>query len=140
MRLVSVVMGTKSANARKSESKKLLSYGFRFFETVEPHKAGETFIEEKIWMGNKDTVALGLDKNTYVTLPRGQAKNLKASFILEKELKAPISKGDVVGKLYYQLNDEDIAEYPLLALEDVEEGSLFSRLWDYILMLFQSFL
>ncbi|OLQ88543.1 D-alanyl-D-alanine carboxypeptidase [Vibrio ponticus] len=139
MRLVAVVMGTKNANARKSESKKLLSYGFRFFETVAPHKAGETFVEEKVWMGDKDMVALGLDQDTYVTLPRGQAKNLKASFVLEKELEAPISKGDVVGTLYYQLDGEDIAQYPLLALEDVQEGSLFSRLWDYIVMLVKSF-
>ncbi|MGD8112449.1 serine hydrolase [Vibrio sp. NTOU-M3] len=139
MRLVAVVMGTKSANARKSESKKLLSYGFRFFETVAPHKAGQTFVDEKIWMGDKDTVALGLDQDTYVTLPRGQAKKLKASFVLEKELEAPLKKGDVVGKLYYQLDGEDVAEYPLLALEDVEEGSLFSRLWDYIKLLFKSF-
>ncbi|MCF9330429.1 serine hydrolase [Vibrio parahaemolyticus] len=139
MRLVAVVMGTKDANARKSESKKLLSYGFRFFETVAPHKAGETFVEEKVWMGNKDTVALGLDQDTYVTLPRGEAKNLKASFVLEKELEAPINKGDVVGKLYYQIDGEDIAEYPLMAIETVEQGSLFSRLWDYIVLLFKSF-
>lgn len=139
MRLVAVVMGTKDANARKSESKKLLSYGFRFFETVNPHTAGETFVEENVWMGDKDKVALGLDQDTYVTLPRGQAKNLKASFVLEKELKAPITKGEVVGKLYYQLDGKDIAEYPLLALENVNEGSLFSRMWDYIVMLFKSF-
>ncbi|MGP8306485.1 serine hydrolase [Vibrio sp. YIC-376] len=139
MRLVAVVMGTKDANARKSESKKLLSYGFRFFETVAPHKAGETFVEEKVWMGNKDTVALGLDKDTYVTLPRGEAKNLKASFVLEKELEAPINKGDVVGKLYYQIDGQDIAEYPLMALETVEQGSLFSRMWDYIVLLVKSF-
>ncbi|GAL19767.1 D-alanyl-D-alanine carboxypeptidase [Vibrio maritimus] len=117
MRLVAVVMGTKSANARKSESKKLLSYGFRFFETVNPHKADETFVEEKVWMGDKDAVALGVDKDTYVTLPRGQAKNLKASFVLEKQLEAPISKGDVVGKLYYQLEGEDVAEYRCLLLK-----------------------
>ena len=139
MRLVAVVMGTKDANARKSESKKLLSYGFRFFETVAPHKAGQTFVEEKVWMGNKDTVALGLDQDTYVTLPRGEAKNLKASFVLEKELEAPIKKGDVVGKLYYQIDGEDIAEYPLMALETVDQGSLFSRMWDYIVLLFKSF-
>ena len=139
MRLVAVVMGTKDANARKSESKKLLSYGFRFFETVAPHKAGETFVEEKVWMGNKDTVALGLEQDTYVTLPRGEAKNLKASFVLEKELEAPIKKGDVVGKLYYQIDGEDIAEYPLMALETVDQGSLFSRMWDYIVLLFKSF-
>ncbi|NOH97996.1 serine hydrolase [Vibrio sp. 99-70-13A1] len=137
MRLVAVVMGTKNANARKTESKKLLSYGFRFFETVAPHKAGETFVDEKIWMGNKDTLALGVDEDTFVTLPRGQAKNLKASFVLEKELEAPISKGTQVGKLYYQVDGDDVAEYPLLALEDVEQGSLFSRLWDYLVLLFK---
>ncbi len=60
------------------------------------------------------------------------------SFVLEKQLEAPISKGDVVGKLYYQLEGEDVAEYSLLALEDVQEGSLFSRLWDYIVLLFKS--
>ncbi|HEJ2467721.1 TPA: serine hydrolase [Vibrio cholerae] len=138
MRLVAVVMGTDNENSRKAESKKLLSYGFRFFETVAPHKAGETFVNETIWMGDKDTIALGVDKDTYVTLPRGQAKDLTASFVLEKQLKAPLRKGDVVGTLYYQLAGNDIAQYPLLALEDVQEGSLFSRLWDYLVLLFKS--
>ncbi|MDC0611578.1 serine hydrolase [Vibrio sp.] len=137
MRLVAVVMGTNSSNARKAESKKLLSYGFRFFETVAPHKAGETFIKERVWMGNKDEVALGVDKDTYVTLPRGQAKDLKASFVLEKELEAPIKKGEVVGKLFYQLDGKDVAQYPLIALEDVDKGGIFSRLWDYIVLLFK---
>lgn len=138
MRLISVVMGTKDENARKAESKKLLSYGFRFFETVSPHKAGETFIDERVWMGNKNSVALGVNMDTYVTLPRGQAKNLKASFVLEKSLEAPINKGAVVGTLYYQLDGEDVAQYPLMALEDVEKGSIFSRLWDYVVLLFKS--
>jgi D-alanyl-D-alanine carboxypeptidase (penicillin-binding protein 5/6) len=138
MRLVAVVMGTKSTNARKAESKKLLNYGFRFFETVAPHKAGETFVSERIWMASKDTVDLGVAQDTYVTLPRGQAKNLKASFVLEKELKAPISQGDVVGKLFYQVDGEDIAEYPLLALENIEKGGIFSRLIDYFILLFKS--
>ncbi|MEF1229334.1 D-alanyl-D-alanine carboxypeptidase, partial [Vibrio fortis] len=101
------------------------------------HTAGETFVEEKVWMGSKDTVALGVDEDTFVTLPRGEAKNLKASFVLEKELEAPISKGDQVGKLFYQIDGQDVAEYPLLALEDVEQGSLFSRLWDYLVLLFK---
>ncbi|MGR5470957.1 D-alanyl-D-alanine carboxypeptidase, partial [Vibrio astriarenae] len=57
----------------------------------------------------------------------------------EKELEAPINKGDVVGTLYYQINGEDIAEYPLMALETVDQGSLFSRMWDYIVLLFKSF-
>ncbi|OLQ75029.1 D-alanyl-D-alanine carboxypeptidase [Photobacterium proteolyticum] len=140
MRLISVVMGTKSPNARKAESKKLLNYGFRFFETVSPHKANETFVTEKVWMGDTAEVSLGVSQDTFVTLPRGQTKDLKASFVLEKELKAPISKGDVVGKLYYRVGEEDIAEYPLLALNDVNEGGLFSRLIDYIMLLFKGWL
>ncbi|SKA47225.1 serine hydrolase [Enterovibrio nigricans] len=138
MRLIAVVMGTNSANARKAESKKLLNYGFRFFETVEPHKANETFVTEKVWMGDTDQVALGVTEDTYVTLPRGKAKNLEASFVLEKTLEAPIAKGDVVGKLYYQVDGEDVAEYPLVALNDVKEGGLFSRLMDYIVMFFKN--
>ncbi|MFH0257231.1 serine hydrolase [Vibrio rumoiensis] len=138
MRLVSVVMGTKSENARKAESKKLLNFGFRFFETVAPHKAGEEFVKEKIWMGDKSEISLGVQENTFVTVPRGQAKNLSASFVLDKELKAPIKKGEVVGKLFYQLNGKDVAEYPLVAQEDVKEGGIFSRLIDYIVLLFKS--
>ncbi len=138
MRLIAVVMGTHSADARVAESKKLLSYGFRFFDTVNPHKAGETFVNERIWMGNKNTVALGVDRDTYVTLPRGQAKDLKASFVLNKELKAPIKKGDVVGKLFYQVDGKDVAQYQLKALENVDEGGIFSRMWDYIVLLFKS--
>ena len=140
MRLIAVVMGTKSANARKAESKKLLNYGFRFFETVSPHKANETFVSEKVWMGDRNEVSLGVDQDTFVTLPRGQTKDLKASFVLEKELKAPIQKGTKVGTLYYRVGDEDIAEYPLIALNDVNEGSIFSRLVDYIMLLFKGWL
>ncbi|CAH0538988.1 serine hydrolase [Vibrio marisflavi] len=137
MRLISVVMGTKSTNARVAESKKLLTYGFRFFETVEPHKAGETFIKDRVWMGNQDMIALGVNENTYVTLPRGQAKNLTASFVLEKALEAPIKKGEVVGKLFYQLDGKDVAQYPLVALDNVEQGGFFSRLWDHIVLFFK---
>lgn len=140
MRLIAVVMGAKNANSRKAESKKLLNYGFRFFETLSPHKANDTFVKEKVWMGDIDEIALGVAEDTFVTLPRGQTKKLTANFVLEKELQAPISKGDVVGKLFYQVDGEDIAEYPLLALNDVQEGSLFSRLIDYVVMLFKSWL
>jgi D-alanyl-D-alanine carboxypeptidase (penicillin-binding protein 5/6) len=91
-------------------------------------------------MGDIDQVNLGVTEDTFVTLPRGQTKDLKESFVLEKELKDPISKGDVVGKLFYRVGDQDIAEYPLVALNNVNEGGMFSRLIDYIMMLFQSWL
>ncbi|MGL4734066.1 MAG: serine hydrolase [Enterovibrio sp.] len=134
MRLIAVVIGTSSANARKAESKKLLNYGFRFFETISPHKANETFVTEKVWMGNTDQVPLGVAKDTFITLPRGMAKQLEASFVLEKHLEAPIQKGDVIGKLFYKLGNNVEAEYPLVALANVEQGGLFSRLVDFVVM------
>ena len=136
MRLIAVVMGTKSARARKVESKKLLNYGFRFFETITPYKAGEKFASNRIWMGDKPEIDLGILTDTPITIPRGQRKNLKANFKLDKQLTAPITKGEVVGKLFLQLDGEDIAQYPLVTLEEVNEGSIFSRLMDYVKLQF----
>ncbi|MCF6458509.1 serine hydrolase [Pseudoalteromonas sp. MMG024] len=132
MRLVSVVMGTKSERSRATESRKLLNYGFRFFETVTPYKAGDSFAEQRIWMGHKETVSLGILEDTPITIPRGQMKNLKANFELDQTLEAPIKKGVKVGTLFLQLDGEDIAQYPLVTLEEINEGSFFSKIYDYI--------
>ncbi|WP_229359927.1 D-alanyl-D-alanine carboxypeptidase family protein [Ferrimonas aestuarii] len=138
MRLVAVVMGTKSAQSREAESKKLLNYGFRFFETVTPYKAGEEFVSHKIWYGSQPEISLGVQQDTPVTVYRGQAEKLKANFELTEELQAPLSKGQVVGKVFFELDGKDIAEYELVALQDVEEGSWFSKLVDYFKLLFMS--
>ncbi|MGI2258723.1 serine hydrolase [Shewanella sp. GXUN23E] len=138
MRLIAVVLGTKSANARAAESKKLLNYGFRFFETVTPFKAGDTFTEERIWFGDKEKVKLGVLTDTPITVNRGQGKNLQAHYELTKELTAPLAKGEVVGRLYFQLNGKDVAEFPLVTLEEVNEGSWWSKLVDYFKQLFAS--
>jgi serine-type D-Ala-D-Ala carboxypeptidase (penicillin-binding protein 5/6) len=136
MRLISVVMGTSSNSARLTESKKLLNWGFRFFETLTPYNAGDQLANERIWMGTQATIRLGVKDNTPITLPRGEAKNLNANFIIENELRAPIQKGDVVGKVHYSVAEQQVATYDLIALEAVEEGGLFSRLIDYIKLLF----
>ncbi|MGS0682640.1 serine hydrolase [Shewanella sp. 125m-7] len=136
MRLISVVMGTKSEAARKAESKKLLNYGFRFFETVTPYKAGDTFVTQKIWYGDRETIDLGVVTDTPITISRGQAKNLQANFELTKELNAPIAKGETVGRIYFQLNGKDIAQFPLVTLQEVNEGSWFSQLMDYFKQMF----
>ena len=138
MRLVAVVMGTDSERARKVESKKLLNYGFRFFETYTPYKAGEKFVANRVWMGDKKEVDLGILENTPITIPRGQRKNLKANFELNKQLVAPLTKGDVVGKVFLQLDGEDIAQYPLVTLQEVNEGGMFDRLVDYIKLQFEN--
>ncbi|KPH61720.1 D-alanyl-D-alanine carboxypeptidase [Pseudoalteromonas porphyrae] len=132
MRLIAVVMGTSSERARKVESKKLLNYGFRFFETITPYKAGDSFAEQRIWMGNKENVSLGILVDTPITIPRGQRKNLKADFKLDKVLEAPLAKGSTVGTLSLKLEGEEIAQYPLVTLEEVEEGSFFSKIYDYL--------
>lgn len=137
MRLISVVMGTDSAKTREAENKKLLTYGFRFFETFSPYKAGEQFAEQRVWMGTKETISLGVLEHTPITLQRGQRKNLKADFKLDHELVAPIAKGQIVGKVYLKLKDEDVAEFPLVALEDIEEAGIFGRMVDYIKMQLQ---
>ncbi len=136
MRLVSVVMGTASESARKAESKKLLNYGFRFFETITPYKAGDSFVTQKIWYGDRESVDLGVTTDTPITISRGQAKNLQANFELNKELTAPIAKGETVGRIYFQLNGKDIAQFPLVTLQEVNEGSWFSKLMDYFKQLF----
>lgn len=136
MRLISVVMGTESERARKVESKKLLNYGFRFFETITPYKAGETFASNRVWMGDTKEVNLGILESTPITIPRGQSKKIETNIELNKQLVAPLAKGEVVGKLYLSLNGEDIAEYPLVTLQEVNEGSMFSRLIDYVKLQF----
>ncbi len=136
MRLISVVMGTDSAKTREAENKKLLTYGFRFFETFSPYKAGEVFAAQRVWQGDKESINLGVLSETPITLQRGQRKNLKADFKLSQLLVAPIAKGQVVGTLYLKLGEEDIAEFPLVALEDIAEGTIFNRLVDYVKMQF----
>ncbi|MDP2716218.1 serine hydrolase [Rheinheimera sp.] len=136
MRLVSVVMGTSSERARQTENKKLLTYGFRFFETFTPYQAGDKFAEQRIWQGDKENIQLGILQSVQVTIPRGQRKDLQADFTLDQQLLAPISKGQQVGSIYLKLNGEDIATYPLVALEDVAEGGFFSRMIDYVKMQF----
>lgn len=139
MRLISVVLGTKTDRIRFNESEKLLTWGFRFFETVTPIKPDATFVTQRVWFGNSSEVKLGAGEAGSVTIPRGQLKNLKASFTLDQpQLTAPLKKGQVVGKINFQLNDKVIEQRPLIVMEAVEEGGFFSRMWDFVLMKFNT--
>lgn len=137
MRLIAVVIGASSERSRAAESKKLLTYGFRFFQTVTPYTAGTKLMDQAILLGDKSSVALGVDKAVSVTIPRGQAKELQADFILGKSLRAPLAKGEQVGTLHMKLNGKDVATLPLVALEDVEQGGFFSRMIDYVKLFFK---
>ena len=137
MRLIAVVLGASSEASRAAESK-LLTYGFRFFQSLTPYKAGTELVTQKIWMGDKSEVKLGVDKDVSVLVTRGQGNNLKADFQLESELKAPLAKGQRVGTVFLKQGDKEIKQVPLVALEEVQEGGLMSRLWDYLVMLVSS--
>lgn len=137
MRLISVVLGTKTDRIRFNESEKLLSWGFRFYETVTPIKANAAFVNQRVWFGNTSEAKLGAGEAGSVTIPRGQLKNLKASYNLNQpQLTAPLAKGQVVGTIDFQLNNKTIEQRPLIVMEAVEEGGFFSRMWDYVLMKF----
>lgn len=137
MRLISAVMGGHSSKGRNAESKKLLTWGFRFFETVKPLQVGKEFAAEPIWYGDTDKVQLGVDKDVYLTIPRGRLKDLKASYVLDNvELHAPVSKNQVVGTINFQLDGQVIEQRPLVVMNEVKEGGIFSRLIDYIKLLF----
>ena len=136
-RLISAVLGGRTYKGRETESKKLLTWGFRFYETVSPLKAGKDFVSEPVWFGNTDRVQLGVDKNVYLTIPRGRAKDLKASYVLQDtELHAPLKKDQVIGTINFQLDGKVIAQRPLVILQDVPEGGFFSRIIDYIKLTF----
>ncbi|MCG3728588.1 D-alanyl-D-alanine carboxypeptidase family protein [Vibrio cincinnatiensis] len=136
MRLLSVVMGTTSQKLRESESKQLLSYGFRFFETLSPHQKNAVIEHARIWMGKQDQVAVGVAQTTYLTVVKGELSKLSGVIELDKDLQAPLKQGEVVGKVIYQVEGRQVGEASLIALESVEEGNWFKRLLDSLKRLF----
>ena len=137
MRLISAVMGGRTFKGRETESKKLLTWGFRFFETVNPLKAGKEFASEPVWFGDNDRASLGVDKDLYLTIPRGRMKDLKASYVLNtSELHAPLQKNQVVGTINFQLDSKTIDQRPLVVLDEIPEGNFFGKIIDYIKLMF----
>jgi D-alanyl-D-alanine carboxypeptidase (penicillin-binding protein 5/6) len=136
MRLVSVVMGTSSEAARASESQKLLTYGFRYFQTAALYTAGESLNKARVWGGSHGAINLGLDEDIVLTLPRGARDNLTAQMDMESEIHAPLTQGQQLGTLMVMMDGKEIASVPLVALNAVEEAGFFSRIWDAISLFF----
>ncbi|CAJ0992543.1 D-alanyl-D-alanine carboxypeptidase DacA [Sodalis praecaptivus] len=137
MRLISAVLGGHSMKGRENESRKLLTWGFRFFETVAQLKAGKEFAAEPVWFGDSDSVKLGVDSDAYLTIPRGRMKDLKASYVLDnQELHAPLAKNQRVGTINFQLDGKTIEQRPLVVLNEVKAGNFFSRMVDYVKLMF----
>jgi serine-type D-Ala-D-Ala carboxypeptidase (penicillin-binding protein 5/6) len=137
MRLISVVMGTKSEEARASASQALLNYGFRFYETHHLYSAGDVLNRTRIWKGAKERLALGLRKDLSITIPRNQYKNLDARMEVDPKIMAPVQQGDVLGKVVIKLDGEQIAQADLVALESIEGGNLWQQIKDSALLLLE---
>ncbi|ENN6981637.1 D-alanyl-D-alanine carboxypeptidase [Vibrio parahaemolyticus] len=131
MRLIAVVMGAKSQSVRESESKQLLSYGFRFYDTLMPTAAGTDIANARVWMGQKDELKVGVNRDVYLTLPKSDVNKLKAEVEYSGDLLAPIAQDQVVGKVLYKVDGKVVKETELVALKPVEEGGIFKRILDW---------
>lgn len=130
MRLIAVVMGAKTAEARLRESQKLLSFGFRYYQTAGLYEQGEVLDQATIYGGATEVLNIIAPKAIHVTVPRSQVKDLKAELVLDKYIEAPIEKGQALGKLLITLNGETQLEQAVVAERAVEKGSFIGRLWD----------
>jgi len=132
MRLIAVVLGTGSEKERANETEKVLGYGFRFFETRRLYAAGQPLSKARIWKGDAEALPLGVQRDLYVTLPRGKYNDLKAEMKLANPIIAPAAKGQQYGTLNVSLDKEVLLSQPLVALAPVAEGGLFQRMSDTV--------
>ena len=136
MRLIAVVFGTSSEQARAAETQKLLTYGFRFFETQNFYQKGTELAQAPVWKGADRQVKAGLAEDLSMTMPKGEMKKLTASMTMNPQLVAPIAKGDVIGKVEVKMEDKVVRTSNLVALDAVEEGGFLRRVWDSIRLFF----
>ena len=136
-RLMVIVTGMPSENARAIETQKLFNYGFQYFDTVRVYGKGATVAELPVWKGSERTLKAGLDEDVYVSLPRGEAERLKATLTSQQPLLAPVSRQQRVGVLRLSIDGKSLGEFPVVALEAVTVANLFVRVWDTLRLLFK---
>jgi D-alanyl-D-alanine carboxypeptidase (penicillin-binding protein 5/6) len=137
-RLITVVMGNTSENQRAVDSQALLNWGFRFYETHTLYAANKPLATPKVWKGDANNVAVGVSEALLVSTPRGKYERLHASMDLPQPLEAPIAKGQKLGMVKVTLDGKVVASAPLVALQAVEQGGFFKRLWHSLLLWWQS--
>lgn len=141
MRLISVVMGTKSEEARAQESQKLLTYGFRYYETDKVFSAGDVLqANTRVWYGKQDMVNIVTAKDVFLTFPRGEKSKLETNIHIDTILEAPLSEQQEIGRLMITYNGETLADEKLIPAQAVAEAGFFSRLWDSLVIFFMGVL
>ena len=141
MRLIAVVLGATNDESRARESQRLLSYGFRYFDTQVVYSAGDIIkANAKLWYGEEEFLNLTIADDVVLTFPRGSEKILKAEVTLSDVIAAPIVTGQVLGNLQVSLNEALLVDVPLVAEKDIAESGLFERLFDWIILFFTDLL
>jgi D-alanyl-D-alanine carboxypeptidase (penicillin-binding protein 5/6) len=137
VRRISVVLGAATDAARATESQKLLNYGFQFFDSKLVYKQGQAINQLKVWKGNENQVASTVTNDLFITIPKGEYANVKASMSSTQPLMAPIKKGQVIGSIKFTLNGKVIDERALVAAKSVDSAGILGRAWDSIKLLLQ---
>ena len=141
MRLISVVLGASNDETRSRESQRLLSYGFRHFNTQTLFKSKEIIKSDvKIWFGTEKFLNLTIDEDAILTFPRGAEDDLKAEFTIDEVIKAPVKVGDPLGLLKISLENELLLEIPLVSSQNITEGNFISRIIDWLVLFFTNLL
>ncbi len=138
MRLISVVMGTESTEARAIETQKLFTYGFRYFETHQLYSEGQVLANVPVWSGKESALDLGVTEDVFVTIPRGQGENLTAALDVEEAVTAPLENGQLMGVVNVTLDSDLIYRGDVIAMQAVEQGSLFKRFMDWLTLFFSN--
>ena len=137
MRLIAVVMGVESSRSRARIAQSLLNYGFRFYETRRVYASDEKVTDVRVWKGDTKHLALGLEQDLFVTVPRGRYDEIDAKMEIAARLVAPVRAGEQQGVLRLGLGDELSIERPLIALDDIAEGNLWQKVSDHVRLMFE---
>ena len=137
MRLISVLLGSRTELARFDSSLALLNYGFRFYETHRLYEARQMIKAERVWYGNQKEVAIGVPGDIHVTIPRGRYSDLDASMEIDNQIEAPVTSGQQLGQINVRLDDVLLVSEPIVAMQGVGEASLLTRMLDRIKLMFR---
>jgi len=137
IRLISVVLGANSDKARTQYSQSLLNYGYRHFETHLLYSANDTLKTSRIWYGDQEQIAMGVENDIYITIPRGRYRDLQASMEIDSEINAPVARGQEMGVVNVKLDDELIVSESIVATHSVNDGGLVVKVIDSIKLMFK---
>jgi D-alanyl-D-alanine carboxypeptidase (penicillin-binding protein 5/6) len=140
MRLISVVMGTASEEARAIETQKLLTYGFRYYETHKLYDSNQVLTNVPIFSGAQNSVNLGIEDEVYITIPRGQAEAMTATVDVDEVIRAPLSDRQIMGEVRVVLDNNILYQGNVVSMQAVEQGGFLKRFVDWITLLFSSML